>query len=214
MSIWGRSLGGSVSWDSANLKAACSWDCWLGNNPPGEKNKTRRKVLSTPVLVDLLVWNVPAEGSPGMPLHPTWPKGVHARCRQAESRKASHSAVPGPHAGALMHPEPSSPQGRAEAQGLAFDLLTPPETSRNRNGSAASAMKEESDYSFLLLCSQWGPIWILLSRLAPWGAQDSPAKPGPTLGTWGHSCVSAGSSRAHGTHLLLLEVWCIENPYI
>lgn len=27
MSIWGRSLGGSVSCDNANLKAACSWDC-------------------------------------------------------------------------------------------------------------------------------------------------------------------------------------------
>lgn len=43
MSIWGRSLGGSVSWDNANLKAACSWDCWLGNNPPGEKKKKNNK---------------------------------------------------------------------------------------------------------------------------------------------------------------------------
>lgn len=59
MSIWGRSLGGSVSWDNANLKAACSWDCWLGNNPPGEKNRTRRNVLSTPILATSSVQNIP-----------------------------------------------------------------------------------------------------------------------------------------------------------
>lgn len=192
MSIWGRSLGGSVSWDSANLKAACSWDCWLGNNPPGEKNKTRslkHTYISSPFGLKYSCRGVSrdATAAPNPPAHLT--QGVHACCRQAGSWKPSHYAVPG-HTGALMHPEPSSPQGQAEAQGLAFNLLTPPITLRNRNGSTASAIKEESEYSLLLLHSQWGPIWILLSRLAPWGAQDSPAKPCPTLGTRGQICKS------------------------
>lgn len=46
ISIWGSSFGGSVSWDKANLKAACSCDCWFGNNPPVRKKKKKGSIIS------------------------------------------------------------------------------------------------------------------------------------------------------------------------
>lgn len=158
MSIWGRSLGGSVSWDNANLKAACSWDCWLGNNPPGEKNRTtRRKVLSTPVLATSSGQNIPPSrdsSSPaqGVPLHSETlqPQGV--RCLLQTGWEQTTLPVPALCNVWITYRSPDASLGPAACRARMshrawLNLLSPHNFDRNESAANTTFIKEEWEFS-------------------------------------------------------------------